>query len=197
MKKEYQPLNMIMNGRYAVLYGKLAPAIQKEVLSRMAGLIEEERDYEDKGNYGHFCNILPTIAIDDVLQRNGKSPEEAFELISTHMWAALNPEGFQKLSKLPFFLSVMRKIIPLGFKYGSGKGWKYVWHPEDPKEYYHFETLECLYRYDQARCAGALRPHVLPQRHHQLRQPPSYRFHPHEDPLPGRRLLRLPLRPAS
>ena len=43
--------------------------------------------------------------------------------------------------------SVMRKIIPLGFKYGSGKGWKYVWHPEDPKDYYHFETLECLYKH--------------------------------------------------
>ena len=27
---------MIMNGRDAVLYGKLDPAIQKEVLSRMA-----------------------------------------------------------------------------------------------------------------------------------------------------------------
>lgn len=99
MKKVYQPLNMIMNGRYAVLYRKLDPAVQQEVLSRMAGLIEEERDYEDKGNYGHFCNILPTIAIDDVLQRNGKTPEEAFELISTHMWAALNPEGFRKFSK--------------------------------------------------------------------------------------------------
>ena len=109
-----------MNGRYAVLYGKLAPLIQQEVLSRMAELIEEERDYEDKGNYGHFCNILPTIAIDEALQ---------------------------KMSKLPIFLSVMRKIIPLGFKYGSGKGWKYVWHPEDPKDYYHFETLECLYKH--------------------------------------------------
>ena len=71
---------MIMNGRYAVLYGKLAPAIQKEVLSRMAGLIEEERDYEDKGNYGHFCNILPTIAIDEALRKNGKTPEKAFEV---------------------------------------------------------------------------------------------------------------------
>ena len=73
MKKVYEPLNMIMNGRYAVLYGKLAPAIQQVVLSRMAGLIEEERDHEDKGNYGHLCNILPTIAIDDVLQRIGKT----------------------------------------------------------------------------------------------------------------------------
>lgn len=147
MKRVYEPLNMIMNGRYAVLYRKLTPFIQQEVLSRMAGLIEEERDYEDKGNYGHFCNILPTLAIDDVLQRNGKTPEEALEMISSHMWAALTPEIYQRMSKVPFFLSVMRRVIPFGFKYGSGKGWKYVWHPEDPREYYHFETLECLYRH--------------------------------------------------
>ena len=63
MKKTYEPLNMIKNGRYAVLYGKLAPVLQQEILARMAELIEEERDYEDKGNYGHFCNILPTIAV--------------------------------------------------------------------------------------------------------------------------------------
>lgn len=146
MKKVYEPLNMVMNGRYAVLYKKLEPQVQVDVLSNMARLIVEEKEYEDKGNYGHLCNILPTIAIDEALQKNGKTPEEAFELISTHMWAALTPDTFQKLSKLPFFLGAMRRIIPLGFKYGSGKGWMYVWHPEDPKEYYHFETLECLYQ---------------------------------------------------
>ena len=150
MKKVYEPLPMVMNGRYAALYKKLSSDIQVNILSRMAELIAEEQasGYADKGNYGHLCNILPTIAIDEVLQRHGKTPEEAFELISTHMWAALKPATFRKLSKLPFFLGVMRKIIPLGFKYGSGKGWKYVWHPEDPKEYYHFETLECLYQYE-------------------------------------------------
>ena len=36
MKKVYQPLNMIKNGRYAVLYGKLAPELQQQVLARMA-----------------------------------------------------------------------------------------------------------------------------------------------------------------
>ena len=147
MKKVYEPQNMVMNGRYAVLYGKLSPELQQQVLARMAELIEEDKEYEDKGNYGHLCNILPTIAIDEVLQQSGKTADEAFEMISTHMWAALTPKMFLKMSKLPFFLSVMRKIIPLGFKYGSGKGWKYVWHPEDPKEYYHFETLECLYKH--------------------------------------------------
>ena len=150
MKKVYEPLNMVMNGRYVVLYKKLESEVQADVLTRMAVLIAEEQasGYADKGNYGHLCNILPTIAIDEALQKHGKSAEEAFALISTHMWAALTPETFQKMSKLPFFLTVMRKIIPLGFKYGSGKGWKYVWHPEDPKEYYHFETLECLYHYE-------------------------------------------------
>ena len=84
MKRRYLPLNMVMNGRYAVLYGKLSPEEQQDVLSKMAELIEEEKEYEDKGNYGHLCNILTTIAIDEALQKNGKSDEEAFELISTH-----------------------------------------------------------------------------------------------------------------
>ena len=35
----------------------------------MTELIEEDKEYEDKGNYGHLCNILPTIAIDEILQR--------------------------------------------------------------------------------------------------------------------------------
>ncbi len=148
MKKEYKPLDMVMNGRYAVLYGKLSPEEQEEVLEEMAGLIAEEKEYEDKGNYGHLCNILPTIALDRVLQRHGRSAEEAFELISTHMWAALTPEAFRKMSRLPFFLPVMKKIIPLGFKYGSGKGWEYRWHADDPKDRYHFECLLCLYQHE-------------------------------------------------
>ena len=150
MKKVYEPHSMVMNGRYAVMYKKLSPDIQADILSGLSDLIAEEKasGYADKGNYSHLCNILSTIAIDDALQKHGKTPEEAFELISTHMWSALTPQTFQKLSKLPFFLALMRKIIPLGFKYGSGKGWKYVWHPEDSKEFYHFETLECLYHYE-------------------------------------------------
>jgi len=148
MKKIYEPLNMVQNGRYAVLYSKLSSQEQQAVLARMKELIAEEKEYEDKGNYGHLCNILPTIAIDEVLQRHGRSPEDAFELISTHMWASLAPESFQKLSRMPGFFSIMKKIIPLGFKYGSGKGWKYAWHKDDPKDRYHFETLQCLYRHE-------------------------------------------------
>lgn len=85
--KEHTPLKMIRSGRYKVCFSALVPELQQEVLRPMETLILENAEWCDRGNYGHLCNILPTIAIDEV----------------------------------------------------------YVWHPEDPKDRYHFETLECLY----------------------------------------------------
>ncbi len=149
MKKSYKPLNMLMNSRYKVLFQKLADEEKTMVVGRMAELIEEECEYADRGNYGHLCNILSTVALDDILQQHGRTAEESFELISTHMWAALKPEGMQKLARLPFFMWLAKKIVPLGFKYGSGKGWRYIWHldTDGPKEF-HFECNECLYKYE-------------------------------------------------
>ena len=57
MKKTYEPLPMVLNGRYAVLFGKLSQKEKEDTLSRMAELIEVERDYEDRGNYGNLHNI--------------------------------------------------------------------------------------------------------------------------------------------
>ena len=50
--------------------------------------------------------------------------------------------------RLPGFLPNMKKIIPLGFKMGSGKGWRYTWFMGDPKDRYHFECNECLYKHE-------------------------------------------------
>jgi len=52
MKKVYDPLNMVMNGRYAILYKKLEQEVQSDVLTRMEALIAEEQasGYADKGN---------------------------------------------------------------------------------------------------------------------------------------------------
>ena len=47
MKKEYKPLNMVMNGRYATLYRKLSDKEQEYTLSRMAELLAEEKDYAE------------------------------------------------------------------------------------------------------------------------------------------------------
>ena len=47
MKKEYKPLNMVMNGRYAVLYGTLTPQEQEATLARM-------EDDDDSADRYHF-----------------------------------------------------------------------------------------------------------------------------------------------
>ena len=51
----------------------------------------------------------------------------------------------QKLARRRFFLPLMKKIVPFGFKKGSGAGWRYTWHRDDPKDEFHFECNECLY----------------------------------------------------
>jgi hypothetical protein len=147
MRKDH-PLRMIKSGRYKACFDTLSPDIQSDVLKRMERIIEENRQWYDKGNYGHLCNILPTIAIDEALQKAGKTPEESLEFLSKNMWAALKPEGMQKLAKVSFFMPLMKFVVPLGFSKKSGKGWKYVWHKDtDGPNEFHFECTECLYKH--------------------------------------------------
>jgi len=146
--KRYKPIKMIRAGRYGDCYAELPSGVQADVLKRMERLIDEEREWFDRGNYGHLCNILPTIALDEALQAAGHTADEAYNIISTHMWAALKPEGMQRLAEKSFFMALMKKVVPLGFSLKSGKGWHYVWHHESdgPKEF-HFECTECLYKH--------------------------------------------------
>ena len=51
----------------------------------------------------------------------------------------------RKLAKKSFFLPLMKKIVPFGFNKGSGAGWRYTWHRDDPKDEFRFECRECLY----------------------------------------------------
>ena len=139
---------MINAGRYKVCFSELSTEIQEDVLKHMARLIEENLKWYDRGNYGHLCNILPTIAIDEALQERGKTPEESLEILSKYMWAALKPEGMQRLARLPFFMPLAKKVVPFGFRHGSGKGWQYVWHLDtDGPDEFHFECTECLYKH--------------------------------------------------
>ena len=146
--KKYEPEAMVAISRYQALFSSLSPEIQRDVYSRMGMLIDEEKQYCDKGNYKHMAQILTTITLYEVLQRHGKSEPETFRIISEAMWGALTPKIYQKLAKLSFFMPMMKKILPFGFRHGSGAGWHYTWHlDEDPKDRFHFECRECLYRH--------------------------------------------------
>ncbi|MCR4923919.1 MAG: L-2-amino-thiazoline-4-carboxylic acid hydrolase [Lachnospiraceae bacterium] len=115
--KVYKPEALVANSRYRNYFPGLSKDIQEKIYSRMEELIEEEKEYCDKGNYSHMAQILTSIAMYEVLQKDGKS----------------------------FFLPLMKKVVPFGFKKGSGYGWRYTWHKEDAKDRFHFECNECIY----------------------------------------------------
>ncbi len=143
--KKYMPLKMVAISRYQNYFPTLSKAIQNDTYQRMQELLEEEREYCDKGNYRHMAQILTSIALYETLQKHGKSEEEAYRAVSEEMWKFLDPSGMQKLARRSLFLPLMKKIVPFGFRKGSGKGWRYVWHKDDPKNEFHFECHECIY----------------------------------------------------
>ena len=143
--KNYVPEKLVAISRYQKYFPTLPSEIQMDVFKRISELIEEEKQYCDKGNYSHMAQILTSIAMYEVLPQHGKSEEEAYRIVSEEMWKFLDPSGMQKLAKKSFFLPLMKKIVPFGFKHGSGNGWRYTWHKDDPKNEFHFECNECIY----------------------------------------------------
>ena len=143
--KRYTPEIMVAVSRYRNYFPTLEDEVRQDVYRRLQELLEEEKAYCDDGNHVHMAQILTSIALYEVLQKHGRSEEEAFRAVSEEMWKFLDPSSMQKMARLPFFLSVMKKIVPFGFRKGSGVGWRYTWHKDDPADRFHFECNECIY----------------------------------------------------
>lgn len=143
--KRYEPEDMVAVSRYQNYFPTLPLAVQQDVYVRMRTLLEEEKDYCDKGNYDHMAQILTSIALYEVLQAHGSTEAQAYRAVSEEMWKFLDPSGMQKLARRSFFLPLMKTIVPFGFRRKSGVGWRYTWHVDDPKDEFRFECNECLY----------------------------------------------------
>ena len=143
--KQYTPEKLVAVSRYQNYFPTLPGNIQHDVYARMSMLLTEEKAYCDRGNYKHMAQILTSIALYEVLQNHGKSEAEAYKIVSEEMWKFLDPSGMQKLAKKSFFLPLMKRVVPFGFKKGSGVGWRYTWHKDGPKDEFRFECNECIY----------------------------------------------------
>ena len=91
--KPYEPKQLVAVSRYRNYFPSLSTEIQEDVYARMAELIEEEKEYCDKGNYSHMAQILTSIALYKVLQKHGSSEKEAYRIVSEEMWKFLDPSG--------------------------------------------------------------------------------------------------------
>ena len=146
--KSYIPEKLVAVSRYRRFFPTLPEEIQQDIYLRMGVLLEEEKQYCDQGNYKHIAQILTSIAIYRSLQAHGKTEEEAYRIVSEEMWKALTPDTYRKLARHSWFIPAMKKILPFGFRHGSGVGWRYEWHlDDDPKDRFHFECRECVYHH--------------------------------------------------
>jgi len=145
--KKYIAEKMILNSIYKSYYNTLSFDIQKQIIKKINTLINEENKYCDRGNYQHLCDIFSAIAVYETLQENGHDEIEAFDITSKEMYKSIESKTlfFQKFSKLKCFWPIMKIVVPIGFKYGSGTGWKFSWFDSSDDEFY-FETNECIYQ---------------------------------------------------
>lgn len=139
LKSKYMPEKLVAASRYQNYFPTLPSCVKRDVYNRIKDLIEEEKEYCDKGNFNHMAQILTSIALYEILQKHGKSETEVYRIVSEEMWKFLNPSSMQKLANKSFFLPLMKKIVPFGFKKGSGYGWRYTWHKDEPKNEFRFE----------------------------------------------------------
>ena len=134
--------------RYGKFLQTLDEATRRAVSERTDVLIERERMYCDRGNYKHLCDIFTAIALYETLQERGMPEPEAFDTLASALYRSVQPrrELFMRLAKRRWFWPVMKRIVPLGFRLGSGMGWRFTWRKDLPKNEFCFETNACIYR---------------------------------------------------
>lgn len=139
---------MIRRSKHIDYFNTLDDSLKKQILDRIDQLVIEENKYCDNGNYDHLCNIFSAIAIYETLQNNGYSEVEAFDITGNEMYRYIQKEKelFQKLSYRKLFWPLMKIIVPIGFRLGSGTGWKFKWFKSNNSNEYYFETHECIYQ---------------------------------------------------
>ena len=149
MGKKYIGKQMAESSRFIRFLETLGPEERKEVADRIDVYVKENEIYCDKGNYQHLCNIFTSMALYHTLLGRSYAPEEAENVVFETMYRYMGDQRskFQKLSKKEWFWSLIKKIVPLGFKMGSGYGWKYTWHKKgEPKNIFRFECNSCIYQ---------------------------------------------------
>lgn len=140
---------MAKSSRFVERLALLEASQRKEVEEKIDVYVQENAPYCDKGNYQHLCNIFTSMALYRTLVEHSVPEEEVEAIVFETMYRYMGRQRtkFQKLSKKDWFWAVIKKVVPLGFKMGSGYGWEYTWHKKgDPKNVFRFECNRCIYQ---------------------------------------------------
>ncbi len=149
MAKKYIGTMMIPGSRFVEYLDKMDEASKKRLTDKIDGYVKENREYCDKGNYTHLTNIFTSMALYEVLTEDGMNGEDAENIVFSTMYRFMQKqkESFQKLAGKGWFWPLIKKLVPIGFKKGSGYGWKYTWYKKgESKQIFRFECNSCIYQ---------------------------------------------------
>lgn len=149
MRNVYTGKKLMKKSRFIDLFKTLSSNEQEEIYKRIDSLILENKEYVDKGNYAHLCNIFSSIATYEVLAKSLNNKEEAFKKVSEAMWTFVEnstAKFYRKILKKKGMLKLLGKMIPSYFEKGSGYGWKYVFSEETSTDsHLEFKCTKCIY----------------------------------------------------
>lgn len=148
MKKKYDGQAMARHSRFVNFLDKMIPEAQQKVANRIDDYIAQNKEYCDRGNYQHLCNIFTCMALYNTLVGCGTKEQEAEGIVFKVMYRYMKTqkEKFQKLAERGWFWPLVKAIVPVGFKRGSGYGWAYTWHRRSAKNELRFECTKCIYK---------------------------------------------------
>ena len=126
---KYDPEKMIAKSRFRDFYAAWEPNDKLHLISRMSQLLKENSEYADAKNFEHMCNLITALAMEQVIEENGKPRREAQETVANAMYDFLKP-------------MVPKIIMPI--KFGKGHGWE-VEFPKCPGDTYSMITRRCIY----------------------------------------------------
>lgn len=143
-KAEYM-IRKSLNYRH---FKMLDEGLRRDVLARITTLIDEEHAFCDRGNHQHLCDIFSTIAIYEGLQQRGMTEEEALAAVAKELYLAIQPMRIrmERMAKFGWFWHVIKAVLPMAFRHGSGTGWRFTWFRKQPRNEYRFEVNECIYQ---------------------------------------------------
>ncbi len=147
--KKYDGKTMAKHSRFVGYLKKLEDQVLEEVEDRIDAYVAENKVYCDRGNYKHLSNIFTCMALYGTLISRGAKEETAEKAVFDTMYEYMRGqrEKFRKLAGKGWFWPLIKKIVPAGFKKGSGYGWKYTWYKKgEPGSVFRFECNSCIYQ---------------------------------------------------
>ena len=144
---KYIPAKMIRQSRFITFYETWDESEKEQLIVQMNLLLEENREYTDSNNYRHLCNLLTSIAMIMVLEKNGKTRDEAEKEVAEAMYEFINPQiiSMKKLASHGWFVRCLKIVMPIKFKKTLGYGWS-VEFPKCPSDTFAMITHKCIYQ---------------------------------------------------